>query len=99
MPEYLTRFAQGHSAVVWLGVGVILDVPNSWRFTVSLCYSLLVLLICYALRQAQQEQMRAIERKLAEVMKAVEHAPAHEEHYFDDTMERTAPASKTTPTL
>jgi low affinity Fe/Cu permease len=77
------------TAVVWLEVGVILDVPNSWHFTVNLCYSLLVLLICYALRYAQQQQMRAIERKLAEVMKAVEHVPAYEEHYFDGTTKRT----------
>jgi low affinity Fe/Cu permease len=82
------------SAVVWIGVAAVIDVPNSWRFTVSLCYSLLVLLICYALRHAQQQQMRAIERKLAEVMKAVEHASAHEEHSFDDTMKRTTDTHK-----
>jgi low affinity Fe/Cu permease len=76
------------SAVIWIGVATVIDVPNTWRFMVSLCYSLLVLLICYALRHAQQQQMRAIERKLDEVMKAVEHeyaASVHEEQSANDT--------------
>jgi low affinity Fe/Cu permease len=87
-------FGAMFSAIMWLGVGMILDVPNSWRFMVSLCHSLLILLICCALRHAQKQQMRAIERKYVEVMKGVEHAAAKEGTYSDDRMRRMTDTRK-----
>jgi low affinity Fe/Cu permease len=74
------------SVAVWVGSGAILPIPHTWRFVASLCYSLVILLIACALRYKQQQEMRAIERKLNEVIHAVKYlAPPQEEQGSDAT--------------
>ncbi len=61
-------------AVVWLGIGVLMDFPRSWELTGSIGIPLLALYALFALQHTQNHNDRAVQLKLDELLRALDRA-------------------------
>ena len=61
-------------AVVWLGIGFLMEFSRSWELTGTLGIPLLALYALFALQHTQNHNDRAVQLKLDELLRALDHA-------------------------